>query len=101
MNALSSSQHNKGRLGFAFDNDNVREVPIYNSEKYNDGYPWWLLVNADNQKSPSMALDFCEKAIVVNLDLREWKKQFRAKKFISPPPSCLEVVYLLYAKIFN
>ena len=65
-------------------------------------------MNADGQKSPLDDLDFCKKAIVVtspNMNmktrLRDWMKQFLAEEFISPPPSCLEVVYLLYVNSLN
>ena len=105
---ILQSEQPDGLLGFVFDNDDVREVTIYNARKYKDGHPWWLLVSADGEISPSPALAFCNKAIVVtspNMNvktrLREWKKQFRATEFISPPPSCLEVVYLLYIKLFK
>ena len=97
------------RLGFIFDNNGVREVSLHDAEIYNDGKPCYLLVNTDGKvESPSPALDFCSNVIVVTspnlrskLDLKEWKKQVGAVQFIAPPPSCLEVVYLLYVKLFK
>ena len=95
------------RLGFIFDDNGVREV--YNAETYNDGKPCYLLVSADGKlESPSPELDFCSNVIVVTspnlkskLDLKEWKKQVEAEEFIAPQPLCLEVVYILYVKLFK
>jgi hypothetical protein len=98
-----------GRLGFIFDDNGVHEVTVHNAEVYNDGKPCYLLVSADGAETyPSPLLDFCSTTIVVtspNLEfkhgLRNWKKQVMAKQFVAPPPSCPEVVYLLYVEFLN
>ena len=44
---ILQSQNKKGRLGFVFDDDGVREVCEHNSGIYQDGKPCILLVSAD------------------------------------------------------
>ena len=99
----------EGRIGILFDNDKnaICEVSKHNSRRYRDGRPCWLLVSADEDLSPISEFLFCHRVIVVSSpnmvkkkDLKEWMKQSLATTFISPPPSCLEVVYLLYVKLF-
>jgi hypothetical protein len=76
---------------------------------YNDGRPCYLLVSADGTKTyPSPLLNFCDRIIVVTSpnmdskpDLKNWKKQASAEEFVATPPSCLEVVYLLYVEPFK
>jgi hypothetical protein len=100
---ILQSEHPNGRLGFAFDDKGVHEVFPHNSDDYDDDEPCYLLVNADGKTIyPSDAFDFCERTIVVTspnvkakVELENWRKQVRAKQFIAPPPTCLEVVYLL------
>jgi hypothetical protein len=97
------------RLGIIFDDDGIRGVSRRNAEIYADGKPCCLLVSADGpQTSPLMALAFCTATIVVTSpnmksksDLNAWRKQAKAKQFVAPPPSCLEVVYLLYVEFFK
>jgi hypothetical protein len=106
---ILQSEHKDGRLGFVFDDDGVREVFAHNSRTYKDGRPCCLLVNADGKiVHPLDELDFCDRTIVVtspNMEskprLENWKKQLKADEFIAPPPSCHEVVYLLYVKLFK
>jgi hypothetical protein len=96
-------------LGFAFDDAGVREVSIDDTSRYNDGKPCYLLVSADGtQIYPRGNFGFCSKTIVVTSpnmesksDLKNWAKQGQAEQFIVPPPSCLEVVYLLYVELFS
>ena|SRR2546423_1143387 len=98
-----------GRLGIIFDDDGVRGISVRDTDKYVDGKPCCLLVSADGPwASPLEDLDFCSAAIVVtspNLKsksgLNAWQKQAEAERFIATPPSCLEVVYLLYVKFFK
>jgi hypothetical protein len=98
-----------GIVGSVFDAKGVREIPALDAWIYDDGKPCYLLVSADGPLiSPSPALAFCTATIVVtspNLKsksvLNAWQKQVEAKRFVAPPPSCLEVVYLLYVKFFN
>ena len=106
---ILQSEHKDGRLGFVFDDDGVREVFAHNSRTYKDGRPCCLLVNADGKiVHPLDELDFCDRTIVVTSPnmkskprLENWKKQLKADEFIAPPPSCHEVVYLLYVKLFK
>jgi hypothetical protein len=99
----------RGRLGIIFDDDGVRGISMSDIDKYDDDKPCCLLVSADGPAtSPFEDLDFCSATIVVtspNLKsksvLNAWQKQVEAKRFVAPPPSCLEVVYLLYVKFFN
>jgi len=106
---ILQSQNRNGRLGFVFDDGGVREVFPHNSHIYKDGRPCCLLVSADSTEvSPFMDLDFCDRTIVVTSpniksksNLKHWMKQAEAEEFIAPPPSCLEVVYLLYVKLFK
>jgi hypothetical protein len=94
------------RLGIIFDDDGVRGVFVDDAEEYADGKPCYLLVSADGpDTSPLIELAFCTVTIVVtspnlkaNLTLKAWQKRADAYHFISPPPSCPEVVYLLYAE---
>ena len=98
-----------GRLGFAFDDDGVREVFGDDASRYCDGKPCYLFVSADfTQIYPRPDFGFCSSTIVVTSpdmeskpDLKNWKKQAQAGQFIVPPPSCLEVVYLLYVELFR
>jgi hypothetical protein len=97
------------RLGILFDDDGVRGIYERDIDKYADGKPCCLLVNADVPwTSPLRDFGFCSAAIVVtspnlraNPELKSWRKQVRAKRFVATPPSCLEVVYLLCVKFFN
>jgi hypothetical protein len=106
---ILQSEDQGGRLGFVFDDDGVHEVSAHNSHIYDNGGPCCLLVSADGKTvSPSLALHFCDRTIVVTSpnikskpELKEWMKQAKAKQFIAPPPSCLEVVYLLYVELFK
>jgi hypothetical protein len=96
-------------VGFVFDDDGVRGVSGFDAENYADGKPCCLLVSADGPNiSPLPALAFCTATIVVTspnmkskIDLNAWRKQEKAKQFVAPPPSCLEVVYVLYVKFFK
>jgi hypothetical protein len=98
-----------GRLGIIFDDDGVRGISIHDAENYADGRPCCLLVSADGPlTSPLPDLGFCTSTIVVtspNLkskpQLNAWRKQANAHQFVATPPSCLEVVYLLYVKFFK
>jgi hypothetical protein len=82
---------------------------MHNAQTYKDGKPCYLLVSADSKmECPSPHLNFCSTIIAVTspnlkskVNLKEWKKQVKAKQFIAPPPSCLEVVYLLYVELFK
>ena len=98
-----------GRLGIIFDDDGVREITARNAENYADGKPCYLLVSADYPRtSPLPDLGFCTATIVVTSpdlrsmpDLKSWRKQVSARQFVAPPPSCSEVVYLLYVDCFQ
>ena len=106
---ILQSQNRNGRLGFVFDDGGVREVFPHNSRVYKDGRPCCLLVNADGTLIyPLGDLGFCDRTVVVTspnikskLELDNWRKQTRAQQFIATPPSCSEVVYLLYVKLFK
>ena len=106
---ILQSEHKDGHLGLLFDHDGVHEVFAGNSYSYADGKPCCLLVNADGKiVSPLDEFDFCDRTIVVTSPnmkskpaLENWRKQFKAERFIAPPPSCHEVVYLLYVKLFK
>jgi hypothetical protein len=95
--------------GIIFDDDGVRGISARDIDTYRyiDGKPCCLLVSADGPKtSPLEAFDFCNATIVVtspnlNSHLESWEKQVRAKRFVATPPSCLEMVYLLYVKFFK
>jgi hypothetical protein len=98
------------RLGFVFDDDGVREISrLDDTRTYMDGKPCCLLVSADGTNVyPSQDFGFCNVIIAVtspNLqskgDLKNWAKQTSAEQFITPQPSCAEVVYLLYVKFFQ
>lgn len=98
-----------GRLGIIFDDDGVRGISVRDIDKLAKGKPCCLLVSADGpQTYPSPEFDFCAAGIVVtspNLkskpNLKAWFKQAEAERFVATPPSCLEVVYLLYVKFFK
>jgi len=105
---ILQSEHKDGRLGFVFDDNGVREVSAHNSRNYKDDKSCCLLVSADGKMVyPFDEFDFCDTTIVVTspnmrpkLNLENWRKQFKAGQFIAPPPSCHEVVYLLYIKLY-
>jgi hypothetical protein len=98
-----------GIVGSVFDAKGVREIPVLDAWIYDDGKPCYLLVSADGPlTSPSPALAFCTATIVVTspnlqpkLSLNAWQKQYNAYQFVAPPPSCPEVVYLLYVECFK
>ena len=106
---ILQSETPNGGLGYVFDDDGVHEVFRRDSRIYKDGRPCYLLVSVDDtQIYPSGFFSFCDRIIVVappNLrskpDLKNWKKQAKADQFIAPPPSCHEVVYLLYVELLN
>jgi hypothetical protein len=107
---LLQSEHKNGRLGFIFDDDGVHEVFAHNSDSYNNGKPCCLLVSVDDKMvHPLAELGWCDRTIVVSSpnmkskpDLKTWMSQTEeAEKFITPPPSCLEVVYVLYVELFK
>jgi len=89
--------------GILFDDDGVREISepdIYKLAA--DGKPCCLLVSADFPRTrPFPGLGFCTTIVVTsqNLntepDLKSWWKRSSADRFVAPPPSCPEVVYLL------
>jgi hypothetical protein len=96
-------------IGIVFDDDGVRGISARDAWNYADGKPCLLLVSADSpQTSPLPIFDFCSAAIVVaspnlkaNPELKSWRKQVSAERFVATRPSCLEVVYLLCVKFFN
>ena len=98
-----------GIVGTVFDADGVRETSARDALIYRDNKPCYLLVSADGPlTSPLPALDFCTATIVVTSpelepksSLNAWRKQAQAYQFVTPPPSCPEVVYLLYVESFN
>ena len=98
-----------GIVGTVFDTDGVRKTSALDALDYIDGKPCYLLVSADGPRtSPLTVLDFCTATIVVtspNLKtkhgLNSWQKQAKAYQFVAPPPSCLEIVYLLYVESCN
>ena len=99
-----------GRLGIIFDDDGVRGISVRDTDKYVDGKPCCLLVSADGKMvHPLPQLGRCDRTIVVSSpnmkskpDLKTWMSQTGgSEKFIAPPPSCLEVVYVLYVELFN
>jgi hypothetical protein len=98
-----------GIVGYIFDADGVREVPGRGAENYADDKPCLLLVSADGPYTyPLPVFNFCHATIVVTSpnmkpksQLRAWQKQVVAEQFVAPPPSCLEVVYLLYVKFLK
>ena len=107
---LLQSELGEGRLGFVFDNDGVHEVFRHNYKSYRDGKPCCLLVSADGKTvRPLPELGWCDRTIVVSSpnmkskpNLKTWKTQTkRTREFIAPPPSCLEVVYILYVEPFK
>ena len=97
-----------GIVGIVFDADGVRETSARNALIYKDNKPCYLLVSADGPlTSPLPAFDFCTTTIAVTSNLKtkrslnSWQKQHKAYQFVAPPPSCSEVVHLLYVKSFN
>jgi hypothetical protein len=96
-------------VGFIFDADGVRGISKHDAWSYIDGKPCLLLVSADGPRTyPLSSFGFCNATIVVTSpnmktksNLHAWRKQVVAKQFVAPPPSCLEVVYLLYVKFFK
>src|SRR5271155_791983 len=96
-------------LGIIFDDNGARGISVHNAENYADGKPCCLLVSADGpDTSPLGTFGFCNVTIVVtSLNLKSktpiktWEKQAKASRFVAMPPSCLEVVYLLYVKFFK
>jgi hypothetical protein len=96
-----------GCIGIIFDDHGVRGIST--ADNYaTDGKPCCLLVSVDGpHTSPLPAFDFCTGTIVVTSPdlqskhvLRSWEKQAKAKRFVVTPPSCPEVVYLLYVNFF-
>ena len=109
---ILQSELGNGRLGFVFDNDGVHEVFEDNYNSYRDGKPCCLLVSADGKMvHPKPELGWCDRTIVVSYsspnmkskpDLKTWMNQNEnTEQFIAPPPSCLEVVYVLYVELFK
>jgi len=107
---LLQSDLGDGSLGFVFDNDGVHEVFQHNHKSYRDGKPCCLLVSADGKMvHPLPQLGWCDRTIVVSSpnmkskpDLKTWMDQNEeTERFIAPPPSCLEVVYVLYVELFK
>jgi hypothetical protein len=98
-----------GGLGYVFDDRGVHEVFRPTALIYNDGEPCYLLVSGDGAEIyPQKIFAFCDRIIVVTSPnmmikphLKFWTKQKSAEQFIAPPPSCLEVVYLLYVELFR
>jgi hypothetical protein len=96
-----------GIVGSVFDADGVHEISALDAWIYKDNKPSYLLVSADGPlTSPSPALALCTATIVVtspnlNPNLNAWQKQANAYQFVAPPPSCPEVVYLLYVECFK
>jgi hypothetical protein len=95
-------------MGFAFDADGVHEIRAVDAWRYADGKPCYLLVSADDSLTyPLPVFGSCAATIVVtspNLKskshLNTWRKQDDVDQFVAPPPSCAEVVYLLYVECF-
>jgi hypothetical protein len=106
---ILQAEDDPSTIGYIFDADGVRGISIHNAWNYADGKPCLLLVSADGPRTfPLPAFNFCNATIVVTSpnmktksDLRAWRKQVVAEQFVAPPPSCLEVVYLLYVKFFK
>ena len=100
---ILQSERRNGRLGFVFDDRGVHQVFAGDPDSYDDGKPCCLLVSADGKNvSPLDDFEFCDRTVVVTspnlkakVDLENWQKQTSARQYIAPPPSCLEVVYLL------
>jgi hypothetical protein len=109
VRVILQSESNSGIIGFIFDADGVRGITALKAWDYADGKPCVLLVSADGPNTyPLLDLRFCSATIVVTSPnmrtkslLRAWGKQTVANQFVAPPPSCLEVVYLLYVKFFK
>jgi hypothetical protein len=106
VRVILQTEGDSGIVGFVFDADGVRGISARDAWNYADGKPCLLLVSADGPRTyPSPDLGFCNATIVVTSpnmktksDLHAWRKQVEASQFFAPPPSCLEVVYLLYVK---
>jgi hypothetical protein len=96
-------------LGIIFDDNGVRKISVRDIYKLATGKPCCLLVSADGpQTYPLPEFGFCAAAIVVTSPnmksksmLKAWFKQAKAEQFVATPPSCLEVVYLLYVQILQ
>jgi hypothetical protein len=109
VRVILQAEDDTGLVGFIFDADGVRGITRHDAWDYIDGKPCLLLVSADGpQTYPLSILGFCNATIVVTSPnmktksrLRAWQKQALAEQFVAPPPSCLEVVYLLYVKFFK
>jgi hypothetical protein len=109
VRVILQAENLPGIIGFHFDADGVRGIPAQETWRYANDKPCLLLVSADGRQiSPLSAFDFCTTTIVVTspnmetkTNLRDWKKQVMAKQFVAPPPSCPEVVYLLYVISFK
>ena len=109
VRVILQTENDPSTVGFVFDADGVRDISARDARIYADGKPCYLLVSADGpQTSPSPALEFCTATIVAtspNLkskpNLNAWKKQSYACQFVATPPSCSEVVYLLYVEFFK
>jgi hypothetical protein len=109
VRVILQTEGDLGIVGFIFDADGVRGISTRDAWKYADDKPCWLLVSADGPStSPLPIFDFCTQTIVVtspNLKskahLKAWEKQSKAERFVATPPSCCEVVYLLYVKFFK
>ena len=109
VRVILQAEDDTGIVGFIFDADGVRGISNHDAWGYADGKPCLLLVSADGpQTYPLSILDFCNATIVVTSpnikaksNLHAWRKQVMAKQFVAPPPSCPEVVYLLYVKSFK
>jgi len=107
---LLQSDLGDGNLGFLFDNDGVHEVSQHNYKSYRDGKPCCLLVSADGKTvRPLPQFGWCDRTIVLSSpnipskqNLKTWLSQNEGtEEFIAPPPSCLEVVYVLYVEPFK
>jgi hypothetical protein len=106
---ILQSEGPPGIVGIVFDADGVRETSARDALIYKDNKPCYLLVSANDPRiSPLQPFDFCTATIVVtspnlktNESLKSWQKQAKAYQFVAPPPSCPEVVYLLYVESFN
>ena len=105
---ILQTQSLPGIMGFAFDANGVHEIQAIDAWRYADGKPCYLLVSADGPLTyPLPAFGSCTATIVVtspNLKskphLNTWRKQDDVDQFVAPPPSCAEVVYLLYVECF-
>jgi hypothetical protein len=109
VRVILQTEDDIGIVGFIFDTNGVRGITRYEAWNYADDKPCLLLVSADGPYTyPLPIFNFCHATIVVTSpnmkpksQLRAWQKQVVAEQYVAPPPSCLEVVYLLYVKFFN